>query len=608
MNILLTGATGFIGKVVLATLLRDRERLGLQRLSLLIRPRRGQTPEQRFEHELASSVCLGAVCLGATGLPRELITLVSGDVSAPELGLSEAAASRLRDETTHVIHIAASIDFDAPLEQAAQANVSSALAVLEFARSCQRLERLVHTSTAYVTPHRRGPIAEELASPACDPEATWRELQQELPGDPARAARLLQQSGHPNTYTFTKCLAEHLLVARRGHVPLSLVRPSIVSAAWRFPLRGWVDSHAAYTGFVALYLLGQLDVIVADPEVRLDIVPVDIVAERLVQAARSSVPLEISHAVAGLQRSRPVRDLEPSARRVKRQLPTGVRQARLRLRPAGLAFELDDLISHRIPFAVADGWLRWRGAHGARQQLGRLRRATARLQGSFAHFSRREYDFVEQEPWSWPRGFEARDYHAAIVEGVYTHLLRWDARAVRIGGRTQHLAEGVWSWATRNSVRATPPRRLQLAALRGLLRVAAASVTYDRRSFDPVLAALQGRPDAKVALVPPSRRSLDAWLCKYLAFDQESLELAPGLLAPAQGFESWLARRTSACLLVPIAISHDRSPPPAAKRRALPLGRIHLRAGAPLLLEPGSLAASAVLEELQRAMASAERQ
>ena len=39
------------------------------------------------------------------------------------------------------------------------------------------------------------------------------------------SSRLLGR--HPNTYTFTKQLAEHLLAAEREHVKLAIVRPSI---------------------------------------------------------------------------------------------------------------------------------------------------------------------------------------------------------------------------------------------------------------------------------------------------------------------------------------------------------------------------------------------
>ena len=39
----------------------------------------------------------------------------------------------------------------------------------------------------------------------------------------------------PNTYTFTKALAEQLLLEEKEHVPTSIVRPSIVGASWQEP-------------------------------------------------------------------------------------------------------------------------------------------------------------------------------------------------------------------------------------------------------------------------------------------------------------------------------------------------------------------------------------
>ena len=47
---------------------------------------------------------------------------------------------------------------------------------------------------------------------------------------------------HTNTYTFTKQMAENLLVVEKGMVPLSIVRPSIVLNSWKQPVVGWVDN------------------------------------------------------------------------------------------------------------------------------------------------------------------------------------------------------------------------------------------------------------------------------------------------------------------------------------------------------------------------------
>jgi hypothetical protein len=38
----------------------------------------------------------------------------------------------------------------------------------------------------------------------------------------------------PNTYTFTKGLAEFYLMKEAADLPLAIVRPSIVGAAWRY--------------------------------------------------------------------------------------------------------------------------------------------------------------------------------------------------------------------------------------------------------------------------------------------------------------------------------------------------------------------------------------
>ena len=40
----------------------------------------------------------------------------------------------------------------------------------------------------------------------------------------------------PNTYTFTKSLAEHVLLQEADNIPIAIFRPSIIGAAWKEPL------------------------------------------------------------------------------------------------------------------------------------------------------------------------------------------------------------------------------------------------------------------------------------------------------------------------------------------------------------------------------------
>jgi fatty acyl-CoA reductase len=57
-NILLTGATGFLGKVLLEKLLRSCPRVNS--VYVLVRQKAGQTPQERVEEILSSKVSLGA--------------------------------------------------------------------------------------------------------------------------------------------------------------------------------------------------------------------------------------------------------------------------------------------------------------------------------------------------------------------------------------------------------------------------------------------------------------------------------------------------------------------------------------------------------------------
>ena len=54
----------------------------------------------------------------------------------------------------------------------------------------------------------------------------------------------------PNTYTYTKAMAEALLIEESKGLPVAIVRPSIVGAAWVEPVPGWVDNLNGPTGLL----------------------------------------------------------------------------------------------------------------------------------------------------------------------------------------------------------------------------------------------------------------------------------------------------------------------------------------------------------------------
>ncbi|CAF1537046.1 unnamed protein product [Adineta steineri] len=86
----------------------------------------------------------------------------------------------------------------------------------------------------------------------------------------------------PNTYAFTKGLAETYLASHAKHLPLAIIRPSIIGSTWREPIPGFVDNYMGPSGVLAAYLTGLLRVWFADTTVKPNIIPVDIVVNMMI--------------------------------------------------------------------------------------------------------------------------------------------------------------------------------------------------------------------------------------------------------------------------------------------------------------------------------------
>ena len=65
----------------------------------------------------------------------------------------------------------------------------------------------------------------------------------------------------PNTYTFTKNMAEKSLWKNRAHVPVVLLRPSIIASSLESPFPGWTDSLSAAGGLTLMSGLGLINYI-----------------------------------------------------------------------------------------------------------------------------------------------------------------------------------------------------------------------------------------------------------------------------------------------------------------------------------------------------------
>jgi len=427
---LVTGATGFVGKVVLEELLRRRSELGLERVWLLVRAENTAHADARLR-ELLRSPCFAGLAPGWE--PRVLA--VAGEITRPGLGLAPEDRERVASEVTHVIHCAASIEFDLPLAEALAVNTRGALHALELARACRWLESFVGVSTAYVTPHPR-PAAgtvhraeERLAPLPRDAEAIFAAIH----AGHVDAERLLAETGHPNTYTLTKCLAEHLVARRAEGLPVTLVRPSIVSASRERPVPGWIDSAAAFAGLVAMIGTGRIRVVAGDRRARVDVVPCDEVASRIVAAAFEPPPrgeLRIRHAVSGLDGALPIPLCRERIVGWFAGNPVGGGLARLDfVGRRGPLFHAAHALRHELPGLGASAWLALRRRPDKSQAVRRLLERQRSTNRDFAYFTHATFDFETSVPLR--PALEPGRYLDLVCEGVSRHLLRRDRRTRR---------------------------------------------------------------------------------------------------------------------------------------------------------------------------------
>jgi Male sterility protein/haloacid dehalogenase-like hydrolase len=346
-QILLIGGTGFIGKVWLANLLSDLP--GIGRIYLLVRGNRTATAMARFQRVLEESPVFARLAerhgMDFADFLRQRIEVLDGDVSKPGLGLSAEVRQPLVHSLDLIVNSSGLTDFNPDLRDALSINVRATKYVLNFIGECDHAA-LLHLSTTYVVGRRNGRILEVLSKnynpagqPDFDAECKWEALERLIRATEARAEspeitehirqmatekehaaknlhgaalenqirknrfRWLRQEltragmrranelGWPNTYTFTKSLAESLIwnfLDRNPDKAIAVVRPSIVESSIGQPFQGW--NEGINTSASLSYLLGTFfRQLPSNASKCLDLIPVDLVARGMTLIAAALV-------------------------------------------------------------------------------------------------------------------------------------------------------------------------------------------------------------------------------------------------------------------------------------------------------------------------------
>jgi nucleoside-diphosphate-sugar epimerase len=237
-RVLLTGATGLIGGEILRRL--DGQ---CAHVWALVRPRDGLAPADR----LAARYCRSGNSAG----PGPRVQAISGDVAAPDWGLSPADLDRVISADV-IIHNAADTSF-ASHRDTGKTNVESVQRLIELTRRFRNPPFIVYMGTATNVGRVTGAVVSE--DDGCQTGAE-----------------------HFNEYTRSKAVAESML--RASGLPVLTLRPSIVLGA------GLCDAGFAKQILWCVPLTRCFRGLPIDPTSRLDLVDVGFVADAAVAMAR----------------------------------------------------------------------------------------------------------------------------------------------------------------------------------------------------------------------------------------------------------------------------------------------------------------------------------
>lgn len=248
--IFLTGGTGFIGTQIVRRLIKESNNL----VMVLIRAKDEQSAKFRLSRawwdwqDLRNDIGKG-------------IQIIRGDVAKPNLGIDSTVYNELVQKITHIIHNAADMRVNLPIDELRKTNVQGTANVLELAQAVHKdhgLVRFSHISTAYVAGGRTGLVPENA---------------------------LTDEYGFTTAYEMSKYEGEKLILEAKKHLPISVFRPGMVIGDSK---TGAIKTFNTIYFPFRLFLAGKLPIVPTSPNQLINLIPIDYVADAIVQLTFNS--------------------------------------------------------------------------------------------------------------------------------------------------------------------------------------------------------------------------------------------------------------------------------------------------------------------------------
>lgn len=277
-KVLVTGGLGFLGKLLIEKLLRSCPNIAT--LYVLVRRKDGKSPRERVQ-QLAEMPLYERLKREQPDFLQKL-TVIESNLDATNLGLSSQDRNMILD-TNVIFHGTTIVRSNQKLRTMANVHVRSTKQILLLGKEMRDLKAFVHLSTVFA--HSAVKSIEERHYPPPMETDQLLSLLNIMNDRNLEAITPALIGTWPNTFAFTKAIAEETVLRYGGGIPACIVRPSVVTPTWKEPIVGWADSVYGPVGLLVGSSLGLLRTIHCNTDKKLDFVPADYVTSCLIAAA-----------------------------------------------------------------------------------------------------------------------------------------------------------------------------------------------------------------------------------------------------------------------------------------------------------------------------------
>lgn len=287
-SVLVTGVTGFLGKMILWKLLRDVP--SCNTIHVLLRSRKTESAEDRLAEILRSE----PFATMAPGIDLQRLRIVEGDVRVSDISSPILTVGADRDMKFDVIiHSGGLVQWDAPFEELFETNALGSLALMK--HHLNGTGTLVFVSSSFVNgigPTVSKDVVHEGPVPVThvDFDSLYRDAKAMEGSRQARGlswVAVARKHGWWDPYTLSKAAAEDMLArhARESGAKLAIVRPSGLVGAVEEPTRGWNDAFSGTVPFIVGLSSRQMKVLPGTPDAKIDWFPADLAVNAIIVAA-----------------------------------------------------------------------------------------------------------------------------------------------------------------------------------------------------------------------------------------------------------------------------------------------------------------------------------